>query len=244
VSDRLDRYFAQEATEYLDQLDEELAGEGRAPDLAQLLRLVRGVHGSARMAGAESVARVAERLEAGIRLVQGGQVAWSDDVARLSRQTVADLKVLVRASGRWSAMDDGTVRRAIERWNELDAGEGGELRMTWQEALPDPTRGRPGAAMPEVAIESLFFDDGGPHVLNNDGEGAMNQPGGGGGGQPVPIETLLLDATGAAREAVAMRDDIERLLRGVPGADVELGPVMRELFELLEIAAAGDVAAG
>lgn len=251
MSDRLDRYFAQEATDYLEQLEEELSSASTgAPDLTELLRLARGVRGSAQMAGAESVAAVADRLESGLRLVQAGQVAWSDEVRRLSSQTVTDLKTLVRASSRWGQLDPESVNRALDRWNEVAPGsEGGaaaDLRMTWQEALAEPSPGGAGAAMPEVAIEALFYDDEGPHVLNEDDEEPMNVSGYGGmAGEPVPIETLLLSATDAAREALAMRDEVERHLREVPGAEIVLGPVVRDLFELIEIAAAeGDAAAG
>lgn len=248
MSDRLDRYFALEATDYLEQLEELLEGGGR-PDLDQLLRLCRGVRGSAQMAGAESVAAVAERLEEGIRSVQGNHVAWSEGIRQLSRQTVADLKLLVRASGHWGEMDDTKVRQALERWNEVEpeagAAEDGELRMTWQDALPDPRpRERTQGVETEVAIEVLFYDDAGPHVLTSEGEDTMNQPMISGVGQPVPIETLLLDPESAVREALGMRDRIERAMREVPGAELDLAPVLRELFELLEIAAGGVAAPG
>lgn len=249
MSERLDRYFALEATDYLDQLEEELSTSAR-PDLDLLLRLCRGVRGSAQMAGAESVAAVAERLEEGIRSVQGNHIVWSEDVRQLSRQTAADLKVLVRASGRWGELDDTTVRGAIDRWNEVEPAPAREvdeaLHMTWQDQLPDPDRDpqRLTPSAPELDIELLFFDDDGPHVLTSELEEGMNQPMTGTTGQPVPIEALLLDREGAVREAVAMRDQVERMVREVPGAEVELAPVLRELFELLEIAAAGVAPAG
>lgn len=248
MSDRLDRYFALEATDYLDQLEELLGGGGR-PDLDQLLRLCRGVRGSAQMAGAESVAAVAERLEDGLRSVQGNHVVWSDGIRNLSRQTVADLKLLVRASSRWGELDDTTFHRALARWNEMEPApppaDDGDLHMTWQDALPEPAAlsGASRSAR-EVGVEALFYDDGGPHVLTSHGDERMDQSMSPGVAQPVPIEALLLDPPTAAREALAMRDQIERMMREVPGAEVELAPVMRELFELLEIAAGGVAAPG
>ena len=249
MPDGLDRYFAQEAAEYLDGLEELLAGSGR-PDFEQLLRLSRGVRGSAQMAGAESVAAVAERLEEGIRSVQSNHVAWSEEIRRLSRQTVADLKVLVRASGPWGEAEETRVRAAIDRWEDAEASppapsSPGDMHLTWRDELPAPAS-RPGwkSPAPEVTIESLFYDDAGPHVLTPDRENDMDHPTAAAVVQPVPIETLLLDRDGALQEALAMRDTLERMMREVPGAEVELASVVRELFELLEIAAAGVAAPG
>jgi HPt (histidine-containing phosphotransfer) domain-containing protein len=247
VSDRLDRYFAQEASEYLDQLDELLAAAGR-PDLEQLLRLSRGVRGSAQMAGAESVATIAERLEDGIRSVQDNHVSWSAGIRQLTQQTVADLKVLVRASGRWGEVEETRVRSAIERWEEVEAPSGPpapEIDPGGQSELP-ASDGRPRgkSAALEVGLESLCYDDAGPNVLTPDRENEMNQPTAAAVPQPVPIESLLLDRDGALQEALAMRDTLERMMREVPGGEVELSSVVRELFELLEIAAAGVASPG
>jgi chemotaxis protein histidine kinase CheA len=248
VSERLDRYFALEAAEYLDQLDELLARPG-PPDLDQLLRFCRGVRGSAGMAGAESVAAVAERLEEGLRSVQGNHVAWSDAIQRLSQQTVSDLKLLVRASGRWGQMDEARVHAAIRRWEEVESAPQDEapreMHFTWQDALGEPASPRRGRSQaPEVPIESLFYDDAGPHVLATDSEGEMDQQTAATAAHTVPIEALLLDRDGALHEALAMRDTLERMMRQVPGAEVELAGVVRELFELLEIAAAGVASSG
>lgn len=219
MSEQLDRYFALEASEYLDELQALLSSGGARPDLDQLLRLCGGVRGSAQMAGAETVKAVAERLEDGLRSVQAGQVHWSDEIGELSLQTVRDLDLLVRASARWTELGDERVQTAIARWSELD----------------------PHAP---VAIEALFYDDGGPHVLTPDHEVEMNHPTAAALPEPIPIESLLLERDDALREALAMRDPIERAIREVPGAEVELGATLRELFELLEIAVAEGAARG
>lgn len=226
MSERLYEYFASEASEYLDQL-EALLGERKSPDLDQLLRLTRGVRGSAQMAGADTLVGVAERLEEGLRSVQAGQVVWSDDVRRLSAQTVDDLKLLVRASSRWSAIDDARVRAAIARWDDVDAGHPS------QHSSSHPA---------EVPIESLFYDDKGPHVLSSEEDTEMKDERAAAGSQPVAIESLLLDREGALREALSMRDQVERSLRGIPGAEGELGATVRDLFELIELAAGGRAA--
>jgi chemotaxis protein histidine kinase CheA len=247
LSERLDQYFVFEANDYLDQLQTLLSAPGR-PDLDQFLRLCMGVRGSAQMAGAESVAVVAERLESGVRSVQGNHVVWSEEIRTLSLQTVADLKVLVRASSRWGQREEGRVRDAIERWDAVEpAPHESESRNRVFEEEPsgeEPDSRHRAFLSPEVDVESLFYDDGGPHVLTSNHEDDMNQPTVAGVPSPVPIESLLLDRDGALREALAMRDELERTMRGVPGAELELASSMRELFELLEHAAGGAAARG
>lgn len=228
MSERLHEYFASEASEYLDQL-EALLGKRENPDLDQLLRLTRGVRGSAQMAGADTLVGVAERLEEGLRSVQAGQVVWSDDIRRLSAQTVDDLKLLVRASNRWSALEDARVRAAIARWDDVDSEH------------PSPHR----SPLPaEVPIESLFYDNEGTHVLSSEEETEMNDARAAADSQPVPIESLVLDREGALREALSMRNEVERSLRTIPGAEVELGATVSDLFELIELAAGGRAAGG
>lgn len=222
MSERLHEYFAAEATEYLDRLEALLDLSG-PPDVEQLLRLARGVRGSAQMAGADTLVRVAERLEEGLRAVQADHVAWSDDLRALSAGTVADLKILVRASSPWGAAEEARVRAAIERWDEAEG------------ASPAPLAGADGDGV--VPIESLFYDDEGPHVLSTTDGGEMSDQGGG-WGEPVPIESLLLDREGALAEALGMRGEIERALRGGDSSTGALESALDELFELLEYAAA------
>lgn len=248
MSDRLDRYFALEAADYLDQLETHLRASG-APDLDQLLRLCSGVRGSAQMAGADSVTAVAERLEEGVRSVQGNQVVWSEEVRQLSLRTVADLKLLVRASSHWGHLDEDRVRSAIQRWESLRPPQQEPFASDWpsdddDEPSPAERSAPKPEVVPEVDVERLFYDDAGPHVLTPEPGKQMNQPVATAVSEPVPIESLLLDRDGALREALAMRDELERAIRGVPGAEVELASTVRDLFELLEIAAEGVASRG
>jgi len=238
MSDQLDRYFALEAADYLDQLEAQLSAGG-SPHLSLLLRLAGGVRGSAQMAGAESVGALAERLEEALRSVEAAQVSWSEEIRELSLRTVRDLKLLVRASERWGEIDDERIRAAIARWDRVEHSEepsasepvdvGGSRAVSLVEAAP----------VEPVEIEALFYDDEGPHVLTPDHEAEMSHHTAAALQEPVPIETLLMDRQGALREALAMRDEIERAVREVPGAEVELAGSLRELFDLLEVAAAG-----
>ena len=115
MSQPLSEYFAQEAGEYLDRLDALLARPD-APDAVEFFRLARGVRGSAQIAGAQGVARVAEGMEDAARALRDGALAWSDDVRERARATAADLRVLVGSSGRWGAEEDARARDAAARW--------------------------------------------------------------------------------------------------------------------------------
>ena len=114
MSQPLSDYFAQEAGEYLDQMDALLAGSDR-PDPVRFFRLARGVRGSAQMAGVETIAAVAERLEDAGRSVLSNTIIWSEDTRQLAIHTVRDLKVLVRALNRWGPEEEARVRAAILR---------------------------------------------------------------------------------------------------------------------------------
>lgn len=221
MSERLHEYFVSEATEYLDQLEALLALPGR-PDLDQLLRLAHGVRGSAQMAGAETLAMVAERLEDGVRSVQAHHVVWSDDIRQLSAQTVADLKILLRASNRWGALEEVRVRQAIDRWSEA------EPSSDWR-------HGR-SMGQAEMPIEQLFYDDAGPHVLTPDDHEMTETPP---YPTPVPVETLLLDPADALTESLSLCRALVRRVTALPGADGDLVATVWELQELLEIAVTG-----
>ena len=55
MSQPLSQYFAQEAGEFLDELDALLA-RGERPDPLAFFRVARGVRGSAQLAGASAIA--------------------------------------------------------------------------------------------------------------------------------------------------------------------------------------------
>jgi chemotaxis protein histidine kinase CheA len=119
MPESLTDYFASEANQYLDQLDRLLALPG-VPDADHLMRLATGVHGSARMAKAEMVAGVARRLEDAARSILSNNISWSEDFRILARQTVEDLRLMLRALNRWGAEEERRVREAVDRWNEHD----------------------------------------------------------------------------------------------------------------------------
>jgi chemotaxis protein histidine kinase CheA len=120
MSQPLSDYFAQEAGEYLDHLDALLA-RADAPDPVEFFRQARGVRGSAQLAGADTVAAVAERLEDGARALRDGVLPWSDEVRERARRTVDDLRAMVSAHGSGGG-DDGRAREAAARWDGVDSG--------------------------------------------------------------------------------------------------------------------------
>jgi HPt (histidine-containing phosphotransfer) domain-containing protein len=214
MSERLNEYFAAEAAEYLEELELLLALPG-APDADQFLRLATGVRGSAGMAGAETVALVAERLEDAARSIVSDHIAWSEEIRELSEQTVTDLKLLVRALHRWGPDEERRVREAIERWDE----------QTDDGASPDPA--------PAVPIEALFFDDAGPHILSP-GAGEMVA------GTAAPVDTLLLRGERALQEALALRPAFEAIARGDAVPQRPLADLVDELFDLLDLTLEAD----
>jgi chemotaxis protein histidine kinase CheA len=127
MSQNLSDYFALEAGEYLEQLDA-LLGQTGTPEFDRLFRLARGVRGSARVADEAEIAEIAERMEGAARALQEHRLAWSEELRARAIRTVDDLKVLVRAHGRWGAAETARAREALARWAEV----GGE-----RERAPD-----------------------------------------------------------------------------------------------------------
>ena len=122
MSQPLSDYFAQEAGEYLDQLDALLAAP-ETPDPVRFFRLARGVRGSAQIAGVAGVAAVAERLEEAGRSLRDGVLPWSDEVRRRARETVDDLRALVAGAARWGQAEEARARQAVARWDDAGVGK-------------------------------------------------------------------------------------------------------------------------
>jgi HPt (histidine-containing phosphotransfer) domain-containing protein len=217
MSERLNQYFAAEATEYLNQLEALLRVAG-PPDADQLMRLATGVRGSAKMAGAETVAGVAERLEDAARSLVNGSVAWSDAFRRLSQQTVADLKLLIRALNRWGQDEERRVREAILRWDDLEG-----QTVTFRPPPTERSSATPAASLrPAVSISQLYFDDEGPHIVVK----GTPPP------APASVSTLLFRGAAALEAAAALRPSV---LTAASAHDPHLEELLVELFDLLEL---------
>ena len=143
MSERLSEYFTHESSDYLGELEQLLTRPG-TPDPEQIVRLASGVRGSARMAGVDTIARIAERIEEAVRAVAAGSAEWSDELRGSALQTVVEMKELIRALDRWGPTEEARVREALARWGQFSSDGAGEI----------------------VPIASLFFDDAGPHVVS------------------------------------------------------------------------------
>lgn len=229
MPESLDRYFAAEALDYLDRLDRALKSPD-GPEVEVMLRLARGVSGSAHMAGAASVATVSERLEDELRAVDSGERRWNGPLSELIQETVRTLRSLVGDPATWGSLDSDGVRKTLQRW---DALAGSDDPPSVGASAPSGQGGHPGVV---VEIATLFHDDDGPHVLSH---GPVNEEAPQAAAGPVPIEALLLRPSGALREALALRGEVDQRLRSTAGGQDALGPVIEELFELLQIAAGG-----
>lgn len=209
MSDRLNEFFARETMEYLSEL-EGLIGAPGTPDPDELLRLSTGVRGSAEMAEAEGIIVLAEALEDASRTLVAGEVGWTGDLENLVAATVRELRELVEALGHWGSTEDERLRRALERWDRARI-----------DAHPDPSGT---SAERVVPIGELFYDDAGPHIVEDDDEYD---------GEPIPITDLLFSGPAALQEILALRPRIEAAARGA--SSESLDALIAEVFDLVEL---------
>jgi chemotaxis protein histidine kinase CheA len=146
---RLLDFFTLEAGEYLTRLESLVAQQGMAAsDATQFAAAARGLRGSATMAKASGVSKLATTVErVAISVVQGA-IAWEPELQRLLISTIEDLKLLVRSVRSWGAEQDSRVEEALSRLARYAPAR--EERK--EEVI--------------VPISQLFFDDGGAHILH------------------------------------------------------------------------------
>jgi|GEM_PF-5859938 len=222
MSQRLNDYFVREAGEYLEQMTRLLSSTAQRPDSEQLVRLTRGIRGSAQMAGAGGLAPLSERLEIAARAYHGQSVQWSDRLRQLFMDSANELRVMLGSVSDWSDEERARIRLLLARWDSSEREKG-----------DDGIQGDEEIAV--VPISSLFFDDAGPHVISSpEDDGSPSESEIRAAEEAVPIETLLLRGTAAARAAISLRPKLNQLLSSGAAAS-DLQPLHDEIFDLLEL---------
>jgi chemotaxis protein histidine kinase CheA len=128
-------FFQKEATEYLDRLDQLLAGaESATPDAAAFLTHARALRGSAtmtRLEGLPDLASTIERIATGLR---DGELRW-DQRLHFAFGAMVELRALVKPSN-WGEAEHrrsrtqsraGGCRRRISRHGHATRVSGGQV---------------------------------------------------------------------------------------------------------------------
>ena len=145
---RLLDFFTLEASEYLTRL-ESLATQQdmQQSDSAQFAAAARGLRGSATMAKASGLAKLAttvERIAAG---VAQGAIRWEPELQRSVVGAIEDLKLLVRSVRSWGAEQDARVEESQQRLVRF---------------APAPEERKGDVIVP---ISQLFYNDDGQHIV-------------------------------------------------------------------------------
>ena len=145
---RLLDFFTLEAGEYLTRL-ESLASRGsmEPTDATQFAAAARGLRGSATMAKAGSLARLATSVERIASSVVQGAISWNPELQRSLVGSIEDLKLLVRSVRHWGAEQDARVEENLRRLERY---------------APAREEQRDEVIMP---ISQLFYNDDGQHIV-------------------------------------------------------------------------------
>jgi hypothetical protein len=149
-------FFVLEASDYIDRLQRLVASDDpQGPDSATLLKLARGLRGSAVMARLGSFADAASGLERGARLLHEGRIAWTHGLAAAVTESIAELRALVPMARLWGESHDQRARSTGGKLaSVLDQVETqGELMQTG--GAHTPVSPRP--TEPNSAV-AAFFD--------------------------------------------------------------------------------------
>jgi chemotaxis protein histidine kinase CheA len=113
---RLLDFFTLEAGEYLTRLESLAARQSmEAADANQFVAAARGLRGSATMAKAGGLARLATTVERIASGVVQGAITWDPELQRSVVGGIEDLKLLVRSVREWGAEQDARVDESLRR---------------------------------------------------------------------------------------------------------------------------------
>src|SRR3979409_1708678 len=145
---RLLDFFTLEASEYLTRLESLVTQQVMpASDANQLAAAARGLRGSATMAKAIELARLATSVERIAGGVVQGATKWDPEVQRSMVGAIEDLKLLVRSVRTWGADQDARVEESLRRLARY-----GPTREVRNDDLIVP-------------ISQLFYNDDGQHIV-------------------------------------------------------------------------------
>ena len=145
---RLLDFFSLEATEYLARLEAMANKQGmQSSEATQFAAAARGLRGSATMAKAGELARLAASVERIASGVVQGSTSWEPEVQRAVVGAVEDLKLLVRSVRTWGAEQDARVQESLRRL-----------------ARYGPTREERNEDV-IVPVSQLFYNDDGQHIV-------------------------------------------------------------------------------
>jgi len=185
-------FFQKEATEYLDRLDQLLAGdEGHAPDAAAFLTHARALRGSAtmtRLDGLPDLATTVERIATGLR---DDELRWDQRLHFSVRGALIELRALVEKAQQWG---DAEQRHSRTQSVALASVAAAYMATSAPPASP---------AAQVVPIGRYFPDDGLPAILQRNPE------------PPITIAQRFRNDVAAAADGVAR--EAQALVTSPPG---------------------------
>ncbi len=145
---RLLDFFTLEAGEYLTRLESLATQQSmQSADATRFAAAARGLRGSATMAKAGGVSKLATSVERVAAGVLQGAISWEPELQRSLVGAIDDLKLLVRSVRSWSAEQDARVEESLRRLEHYAPAR--------EERRDDQI----------VPISQLFYNDDGQHIV-------------------------------------------------------------------------------
>jgi len=112
-SPELLEFYLVEATEYLDALDQLVAGTGGAPDGNAFIATARALRGASSMAKVNEVGEIAAIVEQIAHGTRDGEIRWTLDLHATLKGTVDDLRFLVRGVRIWGERESARAQARL-----------------------------------------------------------------------------------------------------------------------------------
>jgi chemotaxis protein histidine kinase CheA len=201
---RLLDFFTLEAGEYLTRLETLATRQSmQSAEATQFAAAARGLRGSATMAKASGLARLATSVERIASGVVQGAISWEPELQRSLVGSIEDLKLLVRSVRQWGAEQDARVEESLVRLARY-----APARTERQDVI--------------VPISQLFYNDDGQHIVfvasnaKTNYEQQLREQGGIGTGTLSPevkrVPTPVREATASNAKTPARGQDLRDAL--------------------------------